>query len=131
MGQISSIDTSRFSVAISRDLSMSLLENRWGPHRGVDGLTVAFADMRREPPHGGERHPDGDELIYVVSGRVRVVIDSNELAARELASGEACIVPKGEWHRVRLLEPTRLIAITPGPRHDYRPLRPAGPGHAS
>jgi hypothetical protein len=31
-------------------------------------------------------------------------------------------VPKGEWHRVHVLEKTQLIHITPGPNGDHRPL---------
>ena len=36
--------------------------------------------------------------------------------------GDACIVRKGEWHRVLMVEPAQLIHITPGPRGDHRPL---------
>ena len=38
------------------------------------------------------------------------------------AAGEACIVPRGEWHLVKVLEPTQLVHITPGPNGDHRPL---------
>jgi quercetin dioxygenase-like cupin family protein len=122
MTKITSIDTARFGVAISRDLRMALVENRAGPRHGVDGLLVTFAEMTRNPPHAGEQHPDGDELIYIVSGRVRVSTEASEDQPCELGPGDACIVPQGEWHRVRLVEPTRLIAITAGPNANHRPL---------
>jgi quercetin dioxygenase-like cupin family protein len=32
----------------------------------------------------------------------------------ELHAGEACIVPKGEWHRVHVLEKTQLVHIAQG-----------------
>ena len=122
MEKITRIDPTRVSVAISRGLSMSLVEHRPGPPALCDGVIVGIADMVRDAPHGGERHPDGDELIYIISGKVRVMGESAPDQHCELGPGEACIVAKGEWHRVHLLEPTRLIHITPGPRGDHRPL---------
>lgn len=122
MDKIIRVDTSRFFVGVSRELRMSLVANRAGPQHGVDGLLVTFAEMARDAPHAGEQHPDGDELIYIVSGRVRVTTEPSDAEPCELGPGEACIISKGEWHRVRLLEPTRVIAITAGPRAMHRPL---------
>jgi hypothetical protein len=39
-----------------------------------------------------------------------------------LGPGDACIVSKDEWHCVQILEPTRLLHITPGPQGDHRPI---------
>jgi quercetin dioxygenase-like cupin family protein len=122
MSTIERIDTSRHSIAITRDLRMSRIPNQRGPGARVDGLHVGVADMTRDPPHNGERHPDGDELILILSGRVTVTVDSAPTNALELGPGDACIIPKGEWHRVHLVEPTRLVHITPGPNGDHRPL---------
>jgi len=122
MGKVTKVDPAGFSIAISRDLRMSLVEHQPGRPPVCDGLMVGIADMVRDPPHEGELHPDGDELIYIISGRVRVVGESAPGEPCELGPGEACIVAKGEWHRVRLLEPTRLLHITPGPRSDHRPI---------
>jgi quercetin dioxygenase-like cupin family protein len=122
MGKITRVDCTSFSIAISRDLCMSLVEHRVGRPPLCDGLMVGIVDMDHDPPHGGELHPDGDELIYIISGKVRVVGESAPDEPCELGPGDACIVSKGEWHRVHLLEPTRLLHITPGPRGDHRPL---------
>ena len=54
--------------------------------------------------------------------RLDVVGESDPGEVIDLAPGGACIVRKGEWHRVMMLEPAQLIHITPGPRGDYRPL---------
>lgn len=121
MKTIKKIDPAKFSIAISRDLRMSVMERVPGPPAHPDGLTVGVIDMSRAPPHGGELHPDGDELIYVIAGLVRVVGESAAAEPCELGPGEMCIVPKGEWHRLQLLEPTRLIHITPGPGGAHRP----------
>ena len=122
MGKITKVDSARLSIAISRDFCMSAVAHRPGPPALCDGLMVGIADMDRDPPHGGELHPDGDELIYVISGKVRVVGESAPHESCELGPGGACIVSKGEWHRVSILEPTRLLHITPGPQGDHRPI---------
>ena len=85
-------------------------------------MTIGFASVTGKGPHNGEVHPDGDEILYVVSGRLRVIGESNPGGALELGPGDACIVRKGEWHRIQTLEPAQLVHITPGPRGDYRPL---------
>ena len=125
MSAIERIDTSRYSIAISRDLRMAPVANRPGPPLRADGLCVGIADMTRDPPHAGEMHPDGDEFICILSGRVTVTVESSPNTSLELGPGDACIIPKGEWHRVHLLEPTRLLHITPGPNGDHRPLQAA------
>jgi|ERR1700733_1864355 quercetin dioxygenase-like cupin family protein len=128
MSTIERIDMSRYAVAISRDLHMHRIKNQRGPGARVDGLQVGVADMTRDPPHNGERHPDGDEFILILSGRVTVTVDSSASDALELGPGDACIIPKGEWHRVHLMEPTRLLHITPGPNGDHRLLQSAVTG---
>ncbi len=93
-----------------------------GPRR-VDGFVVGAPKLTQTPPHGGEMHPDGDELLYVISGRVTVVMEMENGEERTaLAAGEAVVVPKGIWHRVLIEEPTQLIHITPGPGGEHRPL---------
>jgi quercetin dioxygenase-like cupin family protein len=119
--RIKKIDTSRFSIAISRDLCMSAIELKPGQPARPDGLSVGVVEMSRAPPHGGELHPDGDELIYVIAGKIKVLGESTPAEPCELGPGEMCIIPRGEWHRLQLLEPTRLIHITPGPRGEHRP----------
>lgn len=93
-----------------------------GPPR-IDGYTVGAPFIRGEPPHEGEMHPDADELIYLVSGRVRVRL---ELADGErevpLGENEAMVIPRGVWHRILIEEPGRLVHITPGPGGEHRPL---------
>jgi quercetin dioxygenase-like cupin family protein len=128
MSTIERIDMSRYAIAISRDLHMNRIKNQRGPEARVDGLHVGVADMTCDPPHNGERHPDGDEFILILSGRVTVTVDSSPNDALELGPGDACIIPKGEWHRVHLMEPTRLLHITPGPNGDHRPLQSAVTG---
>ena len=122
MNKIIPVDVSRFSFRIGRDLSVSTAETKPGPPERIDGMTAGIVTMERDPPHGGEVHPDGDEILYVISGAVRVTSDSNPGESLQLGPGDACIVEKGEWHKVHVLEKTQLLHITPGPNGDHRPL---------
>ena len=126
MSKITPVDVSRYSLDIDRDLSVSTRAHKPGPPERIDGLTVGIVTMVHDAPHGGEVHPDGDEILYVISGKLRVTGESEPNAAIELGPGDACIVRRGEWHRVSVLEPTQLIYITPGPNGDHRPLK-SGP----
>ena len=125
MSEFQRIDTSRQYIAISRELKMTPRTARRGPPPREDGLTVGIVEMSRDAPHGGEMHPDGDEFVCVLSGSVSVTIDSAPEPVT-LRAGEGCLIPQGEWHRVHLLEPTRLLHITPGPRGAHRPVRIPG-----
>lgn len=122
MKRIIPVDAARHVLDIHRDLSVTTRELRPGPPIRIDGMTLGFATLVDDAPHGGEIHPDGDEILYVISGKVRVTGESDPEHPLELGPGEACIVQKGEWHKVSVLEETRLIHITPGPNGDHRPL---------
>jgi mannose-6-phosphate isomerase-like protein (cupin superfamily) len=65
-----------------------------------------------------ERHPTGDELAYVVSGAVDLLLEDDrgrgERAVR-LGAGDAGIVPAGSWHRLAVREPCTVLFITPVP----------------
>jgi mannose-6-phosphate isomerase-like protein (cupin superfamily) len=122
MSTIIPIDVSENSIDIFPDLSMAIRKREPGPPQRIDGMTMGIVTMTGDAPHGGEIHPDGDEFLYVVSGRLRVTSDSNPDGELILGPGQACIVPQGEWHKVSVLEETQLIHITPGPNGDHRPI---------
>jgi mannose-6-phosphate isomerase-like protein (cupin superfamily) len=94
-----------------------------GPPPRIDGFTVGAPLLVEEPPHAGEMHPDADELLYLVSGRVRVLLELPD-GDREtqLVQDQALIVPRGVWHRIFIEEPGRLVHVTPGPGGEHRPL---------
>ena len=74
-----------------------------------------------------ELHPDQDELLYLVSGATDVLLrDDREDAAGErviaLQGGQACMVPRGVWHRQVVREPSLLLFVSPPGVHvDYVP----------
>ena len=119
------IDLTRSVLGLHRNGEAREIKSRHGPPPRIDGLTIGAPRMTREPPHSGEMHPDGDEVLFLVSGKVNVVIEDQEPPRQVgLLPGQAVVVPRGVWHRVRLLEPSQLLYITPGPGGEHRPLSP-------
>jgi mannose-6-phosphate isomerase-like protein (cupin superfamily) len=69
-------------------------------------------------------HPDADEVLFLISGRIDVVLEEDDAeTVVEVKPGQALVVPKGVWHRVLLREPSQLLHITPGPGGEWRPSR--------
>lgn len=64
-----------------------------------------------------ECHTDMDELLYVVEGEVEVtVLTATGSRQGMLRQGQACIVPKGLWHRQFAPDAVKLMTISgPGP----------------
>ena len=118
-------DLSQHTVGLDGSGAASIKPNAPGPPRRIAGLVIGAPHMTRNAPHNGEMHPDGDELLYLISGRVDVVIeeDGRERTV-ELGPGQAFVVPRGVWHRVSLREPSQILHITPGPGGEHRPLEP-------
>ncbi len=110
------------TVAIDRALLAKTMPARPDPAVPVDGYTFGVATMSENSPHDGEMHPDGDEVLYLVSGRVGVTLETDPVQELEMLPGDGLIVPKGVWHRVDILEPSQIVYLTPGPNGKYRPL---------
>jgi mannose-6-phosphate isomerase-like protein (cupin superfamily) len=116
------VDLSENTVGLYRNGTSDMAAAGGGKPRRLDGFIVGAPLLTRNPPHGGEMHPDGDELLYLVSGHVKVVMEvegGDETV--DVHGGEAIVVPKGVWHRVLIQEPSRLVHITPGPGDFHRP----------
>ncbi|WP_206505113.1 cupin domain-containing protein [Streptomyces chrestomyceticus] len=63
------------------------------------------------------RHPDGDEVMCVLSGAMRIYYRTGgpedtdgELRVR-VGAGEAFVVPSDAWHRVELEAPTEMLVV--------------------
>ncbi len=110
-------------LCFGRDGAARVVVWESGPPPRLDGLAVSAPLMERAPPHAGERHPDGDELLVLLSGRIEVVLEDEAPPRRvELRPGQALVVPRGVWHRAILHEPSRVLHVTPGPGGEHRPL---------
>lgn len=111
------------TVALLRDGKTRLIENQPGPPERVDGHTIGVPVLSEPPPHNGEMHPDGDEILILLSGRITVTLEEPNGNRRvELLPGQGLIVPRGVWHQLTPEEPSQLIHVTPGPGGDHRPL---------
>src|SRR5581483_11481970 len=45
------------------------------PPERIDGHTIGLWRMEGDAPHAGEVHPDGDELLVLLSGRMSVRLE--------------------------------------------------------
>ena len=93
------------------------------PPNRIVGYTVQSSELGGgPPPHGGEMHPDADELLYLLSGRIRLSLELAD-GDREIGvvAGQAVVVPRGTWHQIHVDEPGQLLNITPGPGGQARP----------
>lgn len=88
---------------------------------GKEGRLVSVL-AHREDWKGWERHPAGEELVVVLSGRLRVIHD--------LPGGESSVVlgpleglvnPSGVWHTADVLEEGLGLYVTPGVGTEHRP----------
>ena len=122
MTEAKRFDPATLTVGLGRDLAASLVPARPDPPIPVDGFTFGVATMTENAPHGGEMHPDGDEVLYLISGRVKVTLEGPNPEEIIVQPGDGLIVPKGVWHRVDVLEPCQIMYLTPGPRFEWRPL---------
>ncbi len=117
------IDLSQTTVGRYRDGTTQLIPNTAGPPERIDGVTIGAPFLSGPPPHAGEMHPDGDEILYLVSGRIDVILEEQGTKRTlELHPGCGCIVPRGVWHQVLPRERSQLVHVTPGPGGEHRPL---------
>jgi len=70
-----------------------------------------------------EMHPEGDEIVFLLSGAVDLVIEQEGGERRVALRGRsACIVPRGCWHRAVVHEAAELLHVTRGAGTRHRPL---------
>lgn len=86
------------------------------------GFLVTRARMTSDWPHW-EMHPQGEELVTLLSGRVTLVLDDGRRESRvELAPGQTWINQRGTWHRALVHEPSELLFMTAGWGTEHRPV---------
>jgi len=63
-----------------------------------------------------ERHPEDDELLYVIEGRVTVeILTEADRIEVPIAEGSVFVVPRNHWHRHKLDGVVKEMYVTPGP----------------
>jgi mannose-6-phosphate isomerase-like protein (cupin superfamily) len=73
-----------------------------------------------------EMHPEQGELLYLLEGVVGVILRADLKKSEEdtmcVTQGQACVIPKGMWHRQVVVSPCRMLFLTPETIH--RPYEP-------
>jgi uncharacterized cupin superfamily protein len=69
-----------------------------------------------------ERHPAGEELVVLLSGRTDLIqrLDGGERRIA-LRPGQAVLNPAGMWHTADVHEPGQALFITPGRGTEHEP----------
>jgi mannose-6-phosphate isomerase-like protein (cupin superfamily) len=114
-------EANRDSLTLGKDLSAQLCNNQ-SPFTPPEGYSFSVVSMERRAPHNGEMHPDGDEIIYVISGKISVKLEFEDTIVMEVDTDAGLVIPKGVWHKIEVIEPASLVILTPGPRFEFRPL---------
>jgi mannose-6-phosphate isomerase-like protein (cupin superfamily) len=97
------------------------LERRFGGFRGC----VLISSFSFESNWATwERHPSGDEIVCLLSGEARLVLEraGGEEVVHLRHAGEYVVVPKGTWHTARTAVPTKMLFITPGEGTENRSI---------
>jgi mannose-6-phosphate isomerase-like protein (cupin superfamily) len=87
---------------------------------GAEGRMVMIIDGDGPGDHW-ESHPAGDEVVVCLSGRVKVVRESDGTPDELLLGpGEATINRAGVWHVVDMDGSARILTITAGAGTEHR-----------
>lgn len=70
-----------------------------------------------------ERHPAGDELVFLVSGDLEFVLElpGGPASVRLQRPGACAVVPRDTWHTARVHAPSHAIFVTDGEGTEHRP----------
>jgi quercetin dioxygenase-like cupin family protein len=87
-----------------------------------DGGRIVCTFPQAETWTTWERHPAGEELVMLLSGRVDLLQEiDGETRRTELHPGMAVVNPPGVWHTADVHEPGVGLFITPGRGTEHRP----------
>lgn len=101
-----------------RGLPSQPLFHSFGLYRGIYIGGIAMKEST-----GWEMHPDGDEVLTLLSGQFDVILDEGGTERTiSLMPGQGAVVPQGVWHRMVINTPGELLFLTPGDTTEHRPL---------
>lgn len=93
------------------------LDRRFNAFKGH--VLVSIYEFDKDWPTW-ERHPAGDEIVCLLSGRATFVFDGGK-QAEVSEPGGFVIVPKGAWHTAKTRVPTKMLFVTPGEGTENKP----------
>lgn len=69
-----------------------------------------------------EMHPHGDEIVYLLSGALDLLLEREGGVETIVLEGSgAVVVPRGVWHTARVRMPSRMLHLTRGEGTEHRP----------
>jgi mannose-6-phosphate isomerase-like protein (cupin superfamily) len=70
-----------------------------------------------------EMHPQGEELIMLLSGSIELVVEDDEGEhVVPMEPGQLYLMRRGVWHRARVKQPGDMLFATAGAGTQHRPL---------
>ena len=102
--------------ATPKDVTPSFYEELDGEFDQFAGHVLISMHEFEEAWPTWERHPKGDELVYLLSGDVDIVLwsEEGEKMIRLDTAGSYVVVPQGTWHTARPRTRTAMLFATPG-----------------
>lgn len=87
------------------------------------GWLVSQSDFDGDWAHW-EMHPNGEELVYLLSGSVDFVfeIEGGETIVELRQPGAYALVPRGVWHLAKALTKSSMLFVTSGEGTQHRPV---------
>jgi mannose-6-phosphate isomerase-like protein (cupin superfamily) len=74
-----------------------------------------------------EMHPEGDEIVTVLTGHVDLVMDLGDSERTiPLSAGRTVVVPRGVWHTATVSQPASALHVTFGRGTRHRPRAAQG-----
>ncbi len=71
-----------------------------------------------------ERHPQGDEIVYVLEGETTLfLLGEDGEHGHALSAGQLLVVPQHQWHRFETPRGVKIMTVTPQPT-DHSVTRP-------
>ena len=62
-----------------------------------------------------EMHPHGDEFVYLLSGAIELLFQTDDgTTSTSLQGSDAVVVPQGVWHTAKVSVPSRVLHVTRG-----------------
>ncbi|MGI5171332.1 cupin [Spirillospora sp. CA-253888] len=85
---------------------------------GHDGWRLTAFHVKTDADvHDGDWqvHPEAEEVVSCLIGKIRLLLRPERPGREEqitLTAGTAAIVPRGRWHRIALVTPSTIMAVT-------------------
>lgn len=97
------------------------LKSRFGDFKGR--LLVSHFSFDKDWD-SWEMHPNGEELVCLLSGRVTLILEKDDVEKTVLLdkSDSFVLISRGTWHTAKVDVPSSMLFITYGEGTENRPL---------